>query len=164
MLSEHAVELRKAIETAWLRHFRNWDLCIDQQSLDVSDPGHLNIFGYGKARHLLKFVGKVACADAKLLGKGIEGQILWVMGMNIARDRIDFLLQLRQIGFAGVNVVPLIEKKQDQKLNKLLMDHQIPHGILLGGKLIDVVQLAEEPFLQLGIKPKNRDLPVENIH
>lgn len=163
MLSENPIELGEAVESTGGADLRNGDPGVDKHGLYIAHTGHLDVVGYGKSGYLLESVGKVAGTDAEMPGEKIEGQILGVMGMNIAGNRIYFLFQLRQIGFVGVNIASLVEKEQNQKFDKLLVNDQIPHGILFRCKLINVIEFSVEAFLQLRIKPKYWDLAVENI-
>ena len=82
--------------------------------------------------------------------------------MDIGRHRIDLLLQLCQLGFVGIDIAALIQKQEDQKLNKLLMDDQVAHRIFFWCQLIDVIELAVQPLLKLGVKTENWNIPVKN--
>ena len=47
------------------------------------------------------------------------------MSVNIPRDCIDLLLQLREDGFVFVDIAILVQKQQNQKLDEFLMNNQI---------------------------------------
>lgn len=161
MLSEDPVELGEAIKAAGGRDLGDWDLGVDQQGLHIPDPRHLNVVRDGKARYLLEPVGQIAGADAEFPGEKIKGKVLRVMGVDIAGHGIDLPLHFRHLGLVGIDVAALIQEKQDQKLDKFLVNDEIAHGILLRRKLVYVVQLAVKPFLKLGIEAENGNIPVE---
>lgn len=139
MFTKYSIELRKAIEATGHCYFCNGYFCIKEQCLYVSDSCHLNVVGYGETGYLFESMRKVAGTYAKMPGEKVEGQILGIMGVNIARDRIDLLLHLCQVGFVGVYITVLVEKQEDQKFNKLLMNDQIPHGVFFGSELVYIV-------------------------
>lgn len=162
MLSEHTIELRKAVKPAPCRDFGDGDIRIDEQCLHVADSGHLDIVGDGKARNILKAMRKIAGADVVGFSQHFEAQIFRIMRMDAACNRVDFLLQVRQDGFLFVNIAIPVQKQQHQKFDKLLMNHQIAHRIFFGSKEIDIVDFSEEPPLQLEAKAEDGHLLIEN--
>ena len=84
------------------------------------------------------------------------------MRVDAAGDRVDFLLQLGQDGFLFVNIAVLVQKQQNQKFNKLLMNNQIAHRVCLGREKINVVDFSAEPPLQFGIEAKDGHFLIEN--
>lgn len=73
MFSKNTVELREAIETTRFCCFCNGYLCINEQCLYISDASHLNIIGHREAGYLLKSVGEITCAYAKMFSEKIQG-------------------------------------------------------------------------------------------
>ena len=67
MFSEDTIELRKTVKSAGSGCFGDWDLCIDQHCLHISDSGHLDIVSNREPRYALKLMGKIAVADSKSL-------------------------------------------------------------------------------------------------
>jgi hypothetical protein len=67
MLSENTIELRKTVKSAGSGCFSDWDLCIDQHCLHISDSCHLDIVSNREARYTFKLMGKIAVADSKSL-------------------------------------------------------------------------------------------------
>ena len=72
MFSKNAVKLRKAIEAAGFRYLCDGDLSVDKQCLNISNPCHLNIVGYGESGYLFKSVGKVAGTNAEMLCEEVK--------------------------------------------------------------------------------------------
>ena len=163
MLSENAVELGEAVEAAGGGYLCNGDLGIDQHGLYIPDPGHLDVIRDGKARDILKLVGQVTAADAELLGQLFQGKLLGVMAVDIACDGVDFPLHGGHFRFVGILVAFLIQVQQGQKLHKLLVNDQIPHGVGFGGQKVNIIELAVKLFPQLPVKAEHRNFPVEDL-
>ena len=164
IFAEDPVELGKAVEAAGGGDFRDGCVGIDQQGLYVADPGHLNVIRYGEACNLLEPMGQVAGTQVVGPGKKLQRQIVGIVGMDVAGNGVDLLLQLRQHRFIGIDIAVLIQVQQDQKFDELLMDDQIAHGVVFGRELVNVIQLATEPLLQLRIETEYGGLLTENTH
>jgi hypothetical protein len=82
LLAENAVKLEEAVVSAGTTNFRDWNFCVDQQSLHVSDSGHPNVVSNGESGNILKSVGQIAAADTEFVGQTFQGKIFWKMGME----------------------------------------------------------------------------------
>ena len=72
MLLEGPVELGEAEEAAGAGGLGNRHIRIDEQGLDVADPGHLDIVGEGEPGDILKLPGQVIAADIEFLGQQLQ--------------------------------------------------------------------------------------------
>ena len=72
VFAEYPIELGETIKSAGSRNFGDGNLCINQQRLHISYPGHLNIVCDRKAGDILELMGQIAAADTEFFCKKFQ--------------------------------------------------------------------------------------------
>ena len=92
MFPEDPIKLGKTVESAGCGNFRDGNVGVDQQSLHIPDPRHLDLVCDRESGDVLELVRQIACADAESFRQILQRDLLGIMGMNVTGYGVDLLL------------------------------------------------------------------------